>query len=702
MAVGFLNNVDLNNNQVLNMRLQNLGTAPTGAGAAAGSIYFSTASGVNRPAWHDGTNWHQIYPASSATNNNYLVLRDGSGNAYANAFIGALQGNADTATKLAATKNIGITGKATATAAAFDGSANVNIDITGLSVVASDISLTNGSFIVGDGSNVGAVTAKSSIPLSGFGAATANVAMGENRLTGLAEPINASDAATKAYVDAAAVGLKVKEAAKYATTAALAAYSYTSLAITATGNGALTVDGQTPAVNDRILVKNETSTNAKRNGIYTVTQVGTASTPFILTRATDFDNSAESSPGSFVFVTSGDTLANTGWVMSAAGPITLDTSDIVWSQFSGTGQIDAGDGLTKAGNRIDVVGTADRISVGANNVDIASTYVGQVSITTLGTIANGTWSATTIAVNKGGTGLTSYAVGDLIYASGATTLSKLTAVATGKVLISGGTAAAPSWDKVGLTTHVDGILAVSNGGTGASSLSANGILIGNGTNAISSSTTSTAGQFLVAADTTYAPTWRSLSGDATLNGSGALTIANNAVTYGKFQAVAALSVVGNSSNAQANAAEISAANDHQVLRRSGTSIGFGAINLASSNAVTGILPGANGGTGSQHFTVAGPTAARTYAFNDTSCNIPAIFASTITGNGAATTFSVQHNIGSRDVSVQIYQAASPYAQVFTDVEATNNNAVAISFSVAPANGFQYRVVVVGYGSSAPQ
>ena len=703
MAVGFLNNVDLNNNQVLNMRLQNLGTAPTGGGAVSGSIYFNSSVGVNRPAWNDGSTWHQIYPASSTATNNYLVLRDASGNAYANAFVGSLQGNSDTTTKLLTARNIGISGgKVTATPANFDGTAAVNINITALSVAVNEIGLTSGYFIIGDGSNLGSSIAKSSIPISGFGAATADVSFGGSKITNVAEPVNSTDAATKAYVDAAAVGLKVKEAAKYATAAALPAYSYTGLVIQATSNGALTVDGITPSVSDRILVKNEPSgaadpRNAKRNGIYTVTQVGSGSTPFILTRATDYDQSSETVPGSFVFVISGNTLANTGWVMSASGPITLDTSDIIWSQFSGAGQIDAGNGLTKTGNELNVVGTTNRIIANADSIDISPNYAGQVSITTLGTITQGTWQGATIAVNQGGTGLTAYNTGSLLYAGGSAVISQLAPVAVGNVLLSGGVSPAlPSWGKVGLTTHVSGILPVSNGGTGAATLAENGILLGNGTGAVSSSTTSVAGQFIVSADTTYAPTWRSMSGDATLSGAGLLTIANNAVSYGKFQQVAGLSVVGNPNQAQGNVTAINAANDHQVLRRSGTGLAFGAINLASSSAVTGILPASNGGTGSQYFSVQNQSSSRVYTFNDTSCKIPAFFAATITGNGSATDFPVQHNIGSKDVMVYVYDASTG-AQVFTDIVATTANSVTVTFAVAVANAKAYRVVVVGFG-----
>jgi hypothetical protein len=99
---------------------------------------------------------------------------------------------------------------------------------------------------------------------------------------------------------------------------------------------------------------------------------------------------------------------------------------------------------------------------------LSGSYTG---ITGVGTLTAGTWNGDTIAASSGGTGQASYAVGDLLYASTTTTLSKLADVAVGNALISGGVGAAPSWGKVGLATHVSGTLPVVNGGTGATSTS---------------------------------------------------------------------------------------------------------------------------------------------------------------------------------------------------------------------------------------
>jgi len=108
-----------------------------------------------------------------------------------------------------------------------------------------------------------------------------------------------------------------------------------------------------------------------------------------------------------------------------------------------------------------------------NSTTLGSTVVNS-SLTSLGTIATGTWNATTIAVNKGGTGLTSYEIGDILYSSGATSLAKLAGVATGNALISGGVGVAPSWGKIALTTHISGTLPVANGGTGVTTSTGTG------------------------------------------------------------------------------------------------------------------------------------------------------------------------------------------------------------------------------------
>jgi len=204
----------------------------------------------------------------------------------------------------------------------------------------------------------------------------------------VATPSADGHAATKGYVDAARSGLDVKASVRVATTAAV-------LLASGLENGDV-VDGVTLATGDRVLVKDQST--GSENGIYVVQASGAA------VRATDADTSAEVTAGMFTFVSEGTVNADSGWVLTTNDTITLGTTALAFAQFSGAGQITAGDGLTKTGNTINVVGTAARITANADSIDIASTYVGQSSITTLGTISSGVWNGTDIAIADGGTG----------------------------------------------------------------------------------------------------------------------------------------------------------------------------------------------------------------------------------------------------------------------------------------------------------
>jgi hypothetical protein len=219
--------------------------------------------------------------------------------------------------------------------------------------------------------------------LDQMAAPTSAVSMNSQKLTNVATPTDANDAANKAYVDAARSGLDVKASVRAATTANI------------TLSGEQTIDGVSVAAGDRVLVKNQST--GSENGIY-VCAAGSWS------RATDADSDAEVTPGLFTFVEEGTANADSGWVLTTNGAITVGTTSLAFVQFSGAGSITAGNGLTKSGNTLDVVGTADRITANADSIDIASTYVGQSSITTLGTITTGTWNGTAIAVANGGTG----------------------------------------------------------------------------------------------------------------------------------------------------------------------------------------------------------------------------------------------------------------------------------------------------------
>ena len=172
-----------------------------------------------------------------------------------------------------------------------------------------------------------------------------------------ADPSQPLQAATKQYVDSVAEGLHIHPSANAATTANLTGtYSNGTdgVGATLTNNGtqaALVIDGVTLTTSQRVLVKNQSI--ALQNGIYTVTNTGSVSANWVLTRATDMDTSAECDGGDFVFVTGGTTLDNTGWVQTETG-ITIGTSSLVFTQFSGAGTYLAGNGLTLTGNTFSI------------------------------------------------------------------------------------------------------------------------------------------------------------------------------------------------------------------------------------------------------------------------------------------------------------------------------------------------------------
>ncbi len=197
--------------------------------------------------------------------------------------------------------------------------------------------------------------------LDQMAAPTADVSLNSRKITNLADPTNAQDAATKLYVDAARSGLDVKQSVRAASTANVTVtYAATGGAsargqITAAPN---TLDGVTLAANDRILLKDQ-STGAQ-NGIWVVTTLGTGANG-VWDRATDFDADAEVTSGAFTFVAEGTTNDNSGWVLTTNDPIVIGGGSgtaLAFAQFSGAGQITAGAGLTKTGNTIDAVAGA--------------------------------------------------------------------------------------------------------------------------------------------------------------------------------------------------------------------------------------------------------------------------------------------------------------------------------------------------------
>ena len=214
-----------------------------------------------------------------------------------------------------------------------------------------------------------AVTARSNLSAAQSGANTDITSIALTSGTVTTAPSSSSDLVNKSYADSIASGVNFHAACNYATTTALSpANTYNNgssgvgATLTASSNGTLTIDGYTFVVGDvnkRILVKDEAT--GANNGVYTLTQAGTASLPYILTRATDYDTSGsgtnEIDQGDLVLVLAGTTNANTSWVQQTPLPITVGTTALVFIQFAAVQTYTAGTGLTLTTNQFSITNT---------------------------------------------------------------------------------------------------------------------------------------------------------------------------------------------------------------------------------------------------------------------------------------------------------------------------------------------------------
>ena len=298
-----------------------------------------------------------------------------------------------------------------------------------------------------DGNTVSSTNSNGNIVLDPNGTGTVDVSGA--KITTVGTPSQSTDAATKGYVDGVVNGLDVKKSVDFASTANVAGtYNNGAGTITASGNGALSMDGGSPTIGMRVLLKDQT--DSVQNGIYSVTTAGNAGAAYVLTRATDADAAAEISGGAFFFVEQGSANADNGYVTTHNGTPTIGTDDITFEQFSGAGQISAGSALTKTGNTLNVAVDDSSIEINSDALRVKASGItnamlaGSIDLTAKVTGA--------LPVGNGGTGLTSIAKGSILVANSANTISALDGGgSTDKILLY-----SQSSDTLAFTNAVDG------------------------------------------------------------------------------------------------------------------------------------------------------------------------------------------------------------------------------------------------------
>ena len=545
-------------------------------------------------------------------------------------------------------------------------------------------------------------TDHSAINLSALTVPTANVSWGNYKITNLATPTADGDAANKGYVDNAVAGLAWKQSANLLATAEVPLTGTTGsvvidshAALTSTHNGyRLLLLGQSPS---------------SVNGIYTYTDNGTT---YTLARSTDADVYSELI-GASVFIMEGTVYGSTSWVQSNHYITSFSGQD--WVQFSGTGTYTAGAGLALDGTIFNV-GTAStaRIVVNSDNIDLAtvsqtnstgntsSNIVQSVTVDSYGRVT-GVTSGTHTLAGTSAAGIASFNSGNFIVESGAITARNIGITAT-NVTVSTTSIALGNSLTISIPQDISTTAGVQFGSLGIGTTTpGTGITVANGKTALSASATSYASLNLPTGTQPSSPIqgdiwaynndllYRGTSATRTVmfedssvkmtQATGTLAVANGGTGTTSFTTNGVL--YGDGTSAVLVSAGPTATG--QVLISGATTSApiFGALNLSlSGTSVTGKLTVANGGTG-----------ATTEA--DVKGNLGYMTRyTTDVGTGSTTSVTVTHNFGTRDVTVQVYDNSSPYAQIECDVNHTSTTAVTLVFAAAPTSN-QYRVVVIG-------
>jgi hypothetical protein len=374
-------------------------------------------------------------------------------------------------------------------------SVDVSGGTTGLTASGGPITTTGtitlgGTLAIGSGGTGSTSAGGAPFALKGANTDITSVTLTSGTIT--TAPTSSNDIANKSYVDSLATGINFHAACNYATTAALAANTYNNgtggvgATLTANANGTLTIDGYTFVAGDvgkRILVKDESA--GANNGAYTLTQAGTASLPYILTRATDFDTAGSGvdqiDQGDFFLVISGTDNANTSWVQQTPLPITVGTTALVFIEFAAVQTYTAGTGLSLITNQFSItnIGTAGTYGSATQTPVLTTNAQGQVTGVTDTTItpavgsitglATGvaTFLATPTSANLAAAVTDETGTGALVFATSPTFVTPILGVPqSGDFSI--GTFTWPTFNQntTGTASNVTGIVAVVNGGTG--------------------------------------------------------------------------------------------------------------------------------------------------------------------------------------------------------------------------------------------
>ena len=293
------------------------GTTIGGSSATAGTFTNLTGTGTIN------------FAGATVSNGGSVSTVDINGGTIDGAVIGGASAAAITGTTITATT-------------LTDGTASISSgDITGVTSLAVDNVSVNGNDISTTNSN-------GNLTLSPNGNGTVTVPSGYKDRTGF----GATSLVSKEYVDAVKVGLDFKDSVRVATTANISLSSAPAA-----------IDGVTLSSDDRVLVKDQST--GSQNGLYVFNGSGSA-----MTRATDADANAEVTSGMFTFVTEGSTNADSGFVLTTDGSITVGSTALAFAQFSGAGQITAGAAMTKTGNTLDVAVDGQSLEVSSDALRI--------------------------------------------------------------------------------------------------------------------------------------------------------------------------------------------------------------------------------------------------------------------------------------------------------------------------------------------